>query len=113
MRVIETTVFTRQIDKLIGDDEKQRLLDRLISKPDAGRIIKGGAGLRKLRWGAPGRGKRGGLRVIYYWQRGEVMYLLLAYPKNVKDDLEVDEVAALRRAVEEEKRSWTRSSSGN
>ena len=111
MKVVETTLFTRQSERLIGDDERQALLDELIERPDAGDVIRGSGGLGKLRWRAAGRGKRGGIRVIYYWHRGRVMYLLLAYPKNVKDDLDARELAVLRGVVEEEKRSWTRSSS--
>jgi hypothetical protein len=113
MRIIETTIFTRQIDRLAGDDEKQALLDDLIKQPDAGDLIRGGGGIRKLRWRTPGRGKRGGIRVIYFWHRGQVMYLLVAYAKNVKDNLDANELQVLRKVVEEEKRSWTRSSSGS
>ena len=102
MRIIETTTFTKQIEKLIGNDEKQTLLDELILLPDAGDIIKGSGGVRKLRWSALGKGKRGGIRVIYYWQRGKLIYLLLAYPKNKKDDLSPGELKVLKDVVQME-----------
>ncbi|MCY3023380.1 MAG: type II toxin-antitoxin system RelE/ParE family toxin [Planctomycetota bacterium] len=111
MKIVETTILTKQIEKLIGDDEKQNLLDELIIAPDAGDLIRGSGGLRKLRWSAPGRGKRGGIRVIYYWNQGQVMYLLVAYPKNKKDDLSADELRVLSAVVQEEKATWRRSSS--
>ena len=110
MKIMEATIFTRQIERLVDDEAKQQLLDTLIVAPAAGDIIKGSAGLRKLRWAAHGRGKRGGIRVIYYWLRGKLMYLLLAYPKNKKDDLSADELKLLKKVVEQEKRSWIKSS---
>lgn len=113
MRIVETTVFTRQIDALIENDEKQKLLDALIHQPDAGDLIKGSGGLRKLRWAAHGRGKSGGIRVIYYWCEAQIMYLLLAYPKNKQDDLSPEQLKILRKVVEEEKQSWKKNSSTN
>ena len=113
MKVVETTVFTRQVAALVGDEQKQMLLDELIARPEAGAVIKAGGGLRKLRWPAHGRGKRGGIRVIYYWYADKIMYLLLAYPKNKKDDLSFTELAVLRGVVGKEKQSWTKNSSAN
>lgn len=110
-RIIETSIFSRQIDKLVDDESKQTLLDTLILDPGAGDVIRGSGGLRKLRWAGSGRGKRGGIRVIYFWHVGQVMYLLLAYPKNKKDDLSAGEVAVLKEIVEQEKLSWTKNSS--
>lgn len=101
-RIIETTIYTRQVGELLEEDEKQELLDRIIALPDSGKLIPGSGGLRKLRWSGQGRGKRGGTRIIYYWRRGELIYLLLAYPKNLKEDLSADEVKALRAVVESE-----------
>jgi hypothetical protein len=102
MRIIETTVFSKLVDTLMSDEEKQELLDELITNPAIGKLIKGGAGLRKLRWSSHGRGKRGGTRIIYFWKRAEVLYLLLAYPKNKKDDLSTAELKTLRSVVQKE-----------
>lgn len=67
MVIKETSVFTKQCLKLL-DPESYRLLQlRLVSEPSAGDVIKGTGGLRKIRWQGSGRGKRGGVRVVYYW----------------------------------------------
>jgi len=63
---IETPIFTRRTQSILEDDEYRLLQAQLIQKPDAGKIIPGSGGLRKLRWSASGHGKRGGIRVIYY-----------------------------------------------
>ena len=102
MDFIETQVFTRQITRLLSDDEYRELQQSLIVKPDAGALMRRGGGLRKLRWRAAGRGKRGGIRVIYYWYVDESqLFMLLAYDKSEKDDLTASELKVLRRIVEE------------
>jgi mRNA-degrading endonuclease RelE of RelBE toxin-antitoxin system len=67
MIIVETSIFTRQVQVLLDDDDYRRLQTTLVLRPDAGDLIPGGGGLRKIRWGAKGRGKRGGVRTIYYW----------------------------------------------
>ena len=64
MVIIETPIFTRRIQAILADDEYRLLQAQLVRKPDAGKIIPGSGGLRKLRWSAGGHGKRGGIRVI-------------------------------------------------
>jgi len=65
--------------------------------------MKGSGGLRKIRWAGSGRGKRGGTRVIYYWARADgVILMLMAYAKNEVSDLTKEQIAILRRVVEEE-----------
>jgi len=66
MIIIETHIFTRKLKALLTDDEYRKLQNELVLRPDAGKIIPGSGGLRKLRWAGSGRGKRGGVRVIYY-----------------------------------------------
>ena len=99
----ETTVFTKQVQKLL-DRESYRLLQlRLVADPDAGDLTRGTGGLRKIRWDAAGRGKRGGVRVIYYWARGDaVILLLLIYSKTQQDDLTAQQKALLRKLIQEE-----------
>ena len=67
MIFIETPIFTRAIRKLLPDDDYRELQQALVLRPEAGDIIPGSGGLRKIRWGILGSGKRGGLRLIYYW----------------------------------------------
>ncbi len=103
MVFIETSVFTRQIKSLIPDDsylEMQQFLARL---PTAGDLIRGSNGCRKLRWHVPGRGKRGGIRLIYYWVRNDDQILMLtAYSKTVTDDLITAQIKALGQLVADE-----------
>jgi hypothetical protein len=103
MVIIETSIFSRQVQKLLADDEYGRLQAELVKRPDTGVIIPGSGGLRKLRWGLEGRGKRGGARIIYYWAvTREQLLMLLIYPKNVQDDLTPEQVRVLRQIVETE-----------
>lgn len=101
--VAETPIFTRQADKLFDEEEKRALIDFLAANPLSGDEIPGTGGVRKVRFAASGRGKRGGARVIYYYLDGTMpLYALLAYAKNAKDDMSPDErrtVAALAAAL--------------
>lgn len=99
----ETKVFTKQITRLIPDDDYRELQQELVLNPGAGNVIRHSGGLRKLRWRSATKGKRGGLRVIYYWYISEdEIYMLLAYGKGEKDDLSAREVKVLRGIVQEE-----------
>ena len=98
----ETPVFTRQIMKLLSDDEYGKLQQALVINPEAGDLIQHSGGLRKVRWRTATRGKRGGIRVIYYWfVSEEQIYMLLAYGKSEKDDLSAKEIKILRGLVQE------------
>jgi hypothetical protein len=75
----------------------------LARRPTAGPLIRGSGGLRKMRWGVTGRGKRGGVRVIYYWAPAHRrLLLLLVYAKNEHDDLRIDQLAVLQKVASEE-----------
>jgi hypothetical protein len=90
--VAETPIFTRQADKLFSDDEKRLLIEFLAQYPLSGDEIHGTGGVRKLRFSASGRGKRGGARIIYYYlDESMPLYALLAYAKNDQADLSPDE----------------------
>ena len=97
MVFVETSVFTRRIQEHLSDDEYAELQFFLADRPDAGKIIKGSGGIRKLRWAGSGRGKRGGLRVIYYWWVArERISMLTVYSKNERDDLTAEQLKRLR-----------------
>ena len=101
MVIIETQIFTKQIKKLMGDDDYRLLQETLVNRPDMGSIIKNSGGLRKVRWSLDGRGKSGGARVIYYWMNAdEQIYMLLAYPKNEQENLTDEQLNMLKRIVE-------------
>jgi len=103
MRFLETPVFTEAIAVLLPDDEYRALQVALLLRPEQGAVITGSGGLRKIRWATPRHGKRGGLRVIYYWHPGEeTLFLLLAYRKNAQEDLTPAQLKLLRRLVREE-----------
>jgi hypothetical protein len=103
MIFIETPVFTRQIKELVDDEEYRALQARLVANPDAGDQIPRSGGLRKIRLGVAGRGKRGGARVVYYWvtARSQI-YMLLAYAKNVQEDLTEDQLRIMRALLKQE-----------
>lgn len=80
---IETRLFTSLIPRYLTDDEYSALQQELARRPDSGQVIPGSGGVRKLRWGAEGRGKRGGIRVIYYLRLSEnEIWMLTVYAKN-------------------------------
>ena len=102
MLFVETPLFTRLIADLMPDEDYRLLQRALMIRPEAGDLIPGGGGLRKMRWGLPGRGKRGGLRIIYYWDvRADRIYLLLPYSKSQQGDLTPAQVKLLRQLVKE------------
>ena len=106
--VAETPTFTRQAEKLFDEDEKRELINFLAENPLAGDEIPGTGGVRKVRFAASGRGKRGGARIIYYYLDDTMpLYALLAYAKNDRADMTPDEkriVSALASAIKAARR---------
>jgi hypothetical protein len=102
MIFIETSVFTRTVEALLPDELYRKLQHALLVRPEAGNLIPGGGGLRKLRWSLPREGKRGSLRIIYYWDRpSDTIYMLLAYKKGKQEDLTQDQLKILNRLIKE------------
>ncbi len=100
---IETKLFTRLVQEYMTDEEYQELQVVLIERPEAGDVIPGTGGVRKLRWKAPGRGKRGGYRVIYYPKTAQgIIWMLTMYPKNVADTIPAHVLRKIRKEVDNE-----------
>ncbi|MCW8829432.1 MAG: type II toxin-antitoxin system RelE/ParE family toxin [Gammaproteobacteria bacterium] len=105
--VAETAPFLRKIDTLLSSDERADLIAYLAEHPNAGVVMQGTGGIRKLRWARQGGGKSGGIRVIYYFH-SELMplYLLAAFGKNEKANLSAEEKHLLAKTVKELVTSW-------
>lgn len=97
LEFIETTTFSKARRELMEDDEFQELQSHLLDNHERGDTISQTGGCKKIRWSRPGMGKRGGVRIIYYVRlTSGRLYLLLIYPKNVKEDLSEKEKAVLK-----------------
>ncbi len=102
MVIVETSIFTRQVEELLPHEEYWRLQAAMVNRPSMGAVIRGTGGLRKTRWALAGKGKRGGVRVIYYWAVAqEQLLMLLMYPKAERDDLSPGQVRTLKEIVED------------
>jgi mRNA-degrading endonuclease RelE of RelBE toxin-antitoxin system len=102
MLFIETPIFTKLVTDLIPDDEYRKIQLALVLRPEAGKIIPDSGGLRKIRWKSGGSGKRGGLRLIYFWDVPEDrIYMLLIYKKSKQEDLNMNQLKILRNLVKE------------
>ena len=103
MEIAETSVFTKEITRILSDDEYKELQNFLVSHPTSGDIIKGSGGLRKMRWKVKGRGKSGGIRTIYYYQESDSLILMIyVYEKSRTEDLTPRQIEMLRKAFVEE-----------
>jgi len=99
----ESKAFSRRCAELLSEEDLRLLQVSLLLRPDQGKVIPRGGGLRKMRWALAGRGKSGGARIIYHWfVRQAVIYLLLIYSKNEQEDLTPQQLRLLRKIVEAE-----------
>lgn len=102
MIFVETSIFSKLLPDYLRDDEYRGLQNLLIERPDAGAIIQRSGGVRKVRWAAGGKGKSGGLRVIYYWLKADdQIFLLTLYGKSEKEDLSAVELKRIVKLIEE------------
>jgi hypothetical protein len=103
MVIVETPIFTRQVERLLTDDEYRELQTTLVQRPSIGQVIPGSGGLRKVRWRLRGKGKRSGARVIYYWAVAQDRLLMLfIYAKTKQDDLSHGQLQIMKQIVEDE-----------
>ncbi|MBL4823982.1 MAG: type II toxin-antitoxin system RelE/ParE family toxin [SAR324 cluster bacterium] len=101
MEFVETPIFTKIIQPLLTDEDYQKLQQELANKPEAGKLIRGSGGLRKYRWAVTGTGKRGGLRIIYFWHVARnIILMLYAYPKAKKENLTFEQMKKLKSLME-------------
>ena len=93
--------FLAATKKLMDDDERAELVAYLAYNPMVGDVLPGSGGVRKVRWGLEGRGKRGGARVIYFFHDLEMpLYIFTAYAKNEREDLDLSEVKAFQKLAQ-------------
>ena len=100
MQIFATKIYERAIRKLLSDDSRREMEAAIVADPAAAPVMPGTGGIRKLRWAGSGRGKRGGIRTIYFhhaWP--EAIYMLAAYAKAARDDLSPSDKKALARLV--------------
>lgn len=98
---IETRFFSQLVGEYLSDDEYASLQKTLVANPQAGPLIPGSGGVRKIRWAVRGRGKRGGVRVIYYAKiREGVIWMLTIYPKNVAENIPAHVLRKIKEEID-------------
>lgn len=103
MIFIETSFFTKRLVETLPDEEYRQFQTALALDPELGDLIPGSGGIRKVHWNLPDTGKKGGIRVIYYWAVSrDQIYLLLLYKKTVKENIDPDQLEILRQLVKGE-----------
>ena len=100
---IESSIFSRELAHYLDDDEYRDLQQYLINSPEAGDIIPGSGGVRKLRWSRRGMGKRGGVRIIYYVEKKrDELWMLALYSKSEHDNIPAHIAKAIKERFEYE-----------
>jgi mRNA-degrading endonuclease RelE of RelBE toxin-antitoxin system len=103
MIFIETSTFTKLLSGYLNDEEYRGLQTYLMQKPDAGDIVKGSGGVRKVRWAPDGKGKSGGVRVVYYWKRPDhEIWMLTLYSKSEKSTIPGHILKQIAEAIDHE-----------
>ena len=109
MHLYFTRSYERAIRKLLSENARREMEAAIVAAPDAAPVVRGTGGIRKLRWAGSGRGKRGGIRAIYFWCAAPgAVYMLTAYAKADRDDLTAADRKALARLVVEIERESQR-----
>jgi mRNA-degrading endonuclease RelE of RelBE toxin-antitoxin system len=101
---IETPLFRRMCEHYLDDEGYAKLQHELNEQPESGAVVPGSGGVRKMRWARPGRGKQGGLRVIYYLRRTQdEIWMLTIYGKNVRENIPAHVLREMKEAIEDAK----------
>lgn len=100
---VETALFTQLVEEYLDDEEYRNLQAAIAANPRAGAVIRGSGGVRKIRWSMAGRGKRGGLRVIYYFASPkQEIWMLTLYPKNVAESIPAHVLREILRELQDD-----------
>lgn len=103
MIFIETSLFTKILPSYLSDEDYRGLQSYLLQKPDAGDIVRGSGGVRKIRWAPSGSGKSGGVRAIYYWKKSEhEMWMLTMYSKSERASISGSALKQIAEAIDHE-----------
>ncbi|MFQ5548911.1 MAG: type II toxin-antitoxin system RelE/ParE family toxin [Woeseia sp.] len=99
--VVETPVYTAKVEKILTDDEREAFAAFIARNPQAGSVVRGSGGIRKVRWARKGQGKRGGTRVIYYnrLDKGEI-WLLTLYAKSNRSTIPAHELKLIKEVMD-------------
>ena len=104
MIFIEARVFTKLLPRYLSDDDYHGLQSYLINKPDGGVLVRGAGGVRKVRWSAEGRGKSGGIHILYYWHKSDSeIWMLTSYSKSEKASISSEDLKLMSEAIGREK----------
>ena len=102
MVFVETSLFSRLLGGYLSDEGYRQIQNHLIERPDAGAVIKNSGGVRKVRWRAGGKGKSGGIRVIYYWAKADdQIFFLTLYGKGEQGNLSAADLKRVVKLLEE------------
>ena len=99
--IIESREFTKKASRIWSESERDTFLYYITRNPLAGVVIPGTGGVRKIRWGRHGRGKRSGVRVVYLYSSAEVIWLLTIYAKNEIEDIPANELNSMREKLDD------------
>ena len=102
MEFIEATAFTKYVYDYLSDDEYLGLQSFLLLYPESGKVVPGSGGVRKIRWAMTGKGKSGGVRVIYYFKRqDDEIWLLTIYSKNEVENIPAHILRKIAKEIED------------
>ena len=104
MEFIEATAFTKYVYDYLSEDEYLGLQSFLLQYPEAGKIVRGSGGVRKVRWAMAGKGKSGGVRLIYYFKKqNDEIWLLTIYRKNEAESIPAHVLRQIAKEIENDK----------